>query len=61
LITGPWKVLMIGPIKSIFAYGIAHRGELIILRADLEVYTGFYLIIGWFMGMSNILTIVLYW
>ena len=31
------------------------------MRADLEVYTGFYLIIGWFFGMSQIISIVLYW
>ena len=61
LITGPWKVLLISPIQKIFNYGNQHRAELIIMRADLEVYTGFYLIMGWFVGISNIITIVLYW
>lgn len=61
LITGPWRVLLIRPIEALFDYGKVHRRELIILRADLEVYTGFYLIIGWFIGMSNLITILLYW
>lgn len=58
-ITGVWRTLLI--TKRIFEYGNAHREELIIMRADLEVYTGFYLIIGWFFGMSQIISIVLYW
>lgn len=31
------------------------------MRADLEVYTGFYLIFGWFFGMSTLVSIILYW
>ena len=52
LITGPWRALYIGPIIKVFNDGNVHRSDLIILRADMEVYTGFYLIIGWFFGMS---------
>jgi hypothetical protein len=58
-ITSVWRVLLI--TKILFAYGNAHRSELIVMRADLEVYTGFYLIIGWFLGMSQVISIVLYW
>ena len=60
-ITGPWRLLLIRPITALFEYGKVNRRDLIILRSDLEVYTGFYLIIGWFLGMSTIISIVLYW
>lgn len=52
LLTTPWNFLLIAPITKLLSYGNQHRSDLIVLRADLEVYTGFYLAIGWFFGMS---------
>lgn len=61
LLGRPWSMLNVAPITTALNYGNKNRSDLIILRADLEVYTGFYLIIGWFLGMSQVFTILLYW
>lgn len=37
------------------------KGEFISLRSDIEVYIGFYLIVTWFLGWSNIISIIVYW
>ena len=60
-IRAPWTLLLIDPIKKLLNYGNVNRSQLILVRADMEVYTGFYVIIGWFLGMSSILSIMLYW
>ena len=56
-----WKFLAVRPITTALDYGNKNRIDLIKLRADLEVYTGIYLIAGWFLGMSNLIGIMLYW
>lgn len=60
-LSSPWDKIIISPIKKLLTYGNNHRSELIILRADMEVYIGFYLIIGWFFGMSQFHSILLFW
>jgi len=54
-------MLAVAPITTVLNYAITHRADLIIMRSDLEVYTGFYLIIGWFFSMSTLVSILLYW
>lgn len=60
-LTSFWKLLAVPPITTLLNYGNNNRTELIKLRADLEVYSGFYLIFGWFFGMANLINIMLYW
>lgn len=31
------------------------------MKSDIEVYIGIYLVVVWFLGWSNILTIMMYW
>jgi hypothetical protein len=31
------------------------------LKADIEVYIGFYLIAVWFLGWSSVISIIVYW
>ena len=57
----PWKRLLIPPIKKLFVYGTQNSRELTQLKCDMEVYTGFYLIVGWFLGMTQLFSILLYW
>jgi hypothetical protein len=56
-----WRFLAVKPITTVLDYGNKNRLDLIKLRADMEVYCGIYLIVGWFMGMSNLIGILLYW
>lgn len=48
-------------MKETFTQGIQHKGQFIEMRSDFEVYIGLYLIIGWFIGQSNILQILIFW
>jgi hypothetical protein len=57
----PWKRLLIPQIKNLFVYGTQNSREITQLKADMEVYTGFYLIFGWFLGMTQLFSILLYW
>lgn len=38
-----------------------NKGQYLALKAELEIYVGFYLIFGWFFGMSTIISTVFYW
>ena len=31
------------------------------LKSDIEVYIGFYLIVSWFAGLANLVSILFYW
>ena len=41
--------------------GVTNKGEYLTLRADLEIYIGIYLMIGWFFGWSSLLSIFFFW
>lgn len=60
-VAAPFTTLLMAPIAKLMNYGNANRASLITMRADLEVYTGFYIIIGWFFGMTQLIQIMLYW
>jgi hypothetical protein len=41
--------------------GVDQRGQFLALKADLEIYIGIYLIVGWFLGWSSLISIFFYW
>lgn len=47
--------------KDTMLKGANGKANFLSLKADLEIYIGIYLIVGWFFGWSNILAIVFYW
>ena len=49
------------PIRKVFDIANADMTGYIAMKTDLEVYIGVYMVITWFMGMSNLLGILLYW
>ena len=57
----PYSAILIGPIKTLLEAANARRSEYLNMKCDIEVYLGVYLIVVWFFGMSQILSIVLYW
>lgn len=48
-------------IMTYFRKGVNERANYLSLRADLEIYIGVYLIVGWFLGWSTIISIFFYW
>ena len=57
----PYDKILISPIKNLLDKIQKDRGEYVRSKADLEVYTGIYLVIGIFFGMSTFIGIMLYW
>lgn len=48
------------PLKKLWLAGMPNQ-QRIELRSDVEVMLGFYLVIAWFFGMSNFVSILFYW
>jgi len=57
----PLNLILVGPIKRVFDLATNSRREYEKMKCDLEVYLGISLFLGWFIGVSNIIQIVLYW
>jgi hypothetical protein len=38
-----------------------HKGQLLDLKAGIEIYMGFYLMVGWFLGFATLFSIIFYW
>lgn len=55
------SIPLVSSLKDTFKQGVQHKGHFLEMRSDIEVYLGFYLIIGWFLGWSGFLSIILYW
>jgi hypothetical protein len=51
---------LINLLKSAMLAGPSHQ-QRVELKADVEVMLGFYLVIAWFFGMSNAVSILFYW
>ena len=53
------------PILSFFKdymqKGVTGKNNFLSLKSDLEIYIGIYLVVGWFLGWSNIISIFFYW
>lgn len=48
-------------LSSLLNSARAQRAYLIALKADLEVYLGFYVFLMWFFRRSHLISIVFYW
>lgn len=48
-------------LKEYMQKGVNGRAQFLGLRADLEVYIGIYLILGWVIGLSNLFSIFFFW
>lgn len=55
------RLPLISMFKDTFTKGVQFKGQFLEMRSDIEIYLGFYLIIGWFLGWSNLIQIVLFW
>ena len=38
-----------------------HKGQCLDLKAGVEIYIGFYLMAGWFLGFATLFSIIFYW
>lgn len=47
-------------LKPHFDKGVHHRAEFVKMRADSEVYLGVFFILGIFIGLSSIITLLIY-
>ena len=52
---------LVSTFKEYLQKGVNGRAHFMALRADLEVYIGVYLIVGWFLGWSSLISIFFYW
>lgn len=52
--------LVNSPLKMIMTKGPVYQ-QRIELKSDIEVYIGFYLIVGWLFGVSTFVAIMFYW
>ena len=57
----PYSLVLKTPFKRILDAINERRAEANILRGDIEIYVGLYLLIGWFFSLSILLQILLYW
>jgi hypothetical protein len=48
-------------LKDHIKRGVDEKQQLIEFKAEIEVYIGIYLLVVWFVGWSNLLSIILYW
>jgi hypothetical protein len=54
-------IISTGVIKPHILNAVANKNQMQELEADTEVYLGVYLVVVWFVGWSNFLTIVMFW
>jgi len=48
-------------VRPFLQKGVTNKPQLLTLKADLEIYVGIYLIIGWFFGWSSLVSIIFFW
>ena len=48
-------------VKGYLQKGVQNKMKLLELKTDLEIYIGIYLIVGWFLNLSTIISIIVYW
>lgn len=53
-------IINLAPLKMIMLKGPSIQ-QRIALKADIEVLIGFYLVVGWFFGLSHFVSILFYW
>jgi len=49
-----------GFLKPYFDKGVHHKADFVKMRADSEVYLGVFFVLGMFLGMSSIVTLLIY-
>ena len=54
-------IISSGFVKGYIDRAVHQRSQLIELKADIELYIGFYLIAVWFIGWSSLITIIMFW
>lgn len=52
---------VIGYFKEHLQKGVNQRANFLAMKADLEIYIGIYLMVGWFLGWSSIISIFFFW
>lgn len=57
----PFNYILIAPLKKVLDLATSNRHEYEKMKCDLEIYLGICLLLGWFIGLSNIVSIILYW
>lgn len=57
----PFNLLLIAPVKKVLDLATNNRNEYFKMKCDLEIYLGICLLLGWFIGLSQIVSIILYW
>jgi hypothetical protein len=57
----PFNLLLVAPVKKVLDLASSNRHEYLKMKCDLEIYLGICLLLGWFIGLSQIVSIILYW
>jgi hypothetical protein len=60
-LASPYNKIMISPVKNFLDKINADKQDYLKTKSDIEVYTGVYLIVGIFFGMSSFIGVLLYW
>lgn len=47
--------------KDYMTKGVNGKVEFLMLKADLEIYIGIYIVVGWFFGLSSLISIFFFW
>lgn len=59
-VSSPYNLILIGPIKKVLDIATTNRAEYMKMKCDIEIYLGIYLTMGWFIGLSQIISVILY-